>query len=647
MGKINKLPKNIWELIAAGEVVERPASVVKELIENSIDAGASSITVEIMSGGVRYIRITDNGCGIAREDVPLAFVSHATSKISKADDLDSICTLGFRGEALASIAAVSRTEILTKTKDENIGTRMEISGTQQGVIDDAGCPDGTTIIIRDLFFNTPARMKFLKSDKAEGMAVAGIVDKIAISHPEISFRFIKDGKQLLCTNGNGALKDAVYCVYGKEFSDSLIEVNYELNNISVKGFITKPFYSRGSGSMQLFFVNNRFIKSKTASAALNEAYKNSIMVGKYPAGVLFLQVIPELVDVNVHPAKTEVRFSNEKAIFDAVYYAAKNALSEDLSRPQASFKPKNNIDLLARSVPQVKQTEITEILSQIPQKREEIYKEDTKQNGKADDMYEKEANKTFSYILNSTEDAEYVKQSEEIDLSVKTAVSESTAQTNEAETAKEIIADAPDTNEKEKTTENKPKDKIDFKYLGEAFKTYIFAEYNGKLIIIDKHAAHERMIYNKLKKNNGENGSQMLLNPVSVLLSKEEYIAVTENIELLNNTGFEIGDFGNGSVIVRACPLNLEKEDITSLVSEIASYLVSNKKDILPEKLDWIYHSMACRQAVKAGNKSTDIELIEFTKQLLADESIRFCPHGRPVLVELTKYEIDKQFGRV
>ena len=642
MGKINKLPKNIWELIAAGEVVERPASVVKELIENSIDAGASSITVEIMSGGVRYIRITDNGCGIAREDVPLAFVSHATSKISKADDLDSICTLGFRGEALASIAAVSRTEILTKTKDENIGTRMEISGAQQGVIDDAGCPDGTTIIIRDLFFNTPARMKFLKSDKAEGMAIAGIVDKIAISHPEISFRFIKDGKQLLCTNGNGALKDAVYCIYGKEFSDSLIEVNYELNNISVKGFITKPFYSRGSGSMQLFFVNNRFIKSKTASAALNEAYKNSIMVGKYPAGVLFIELIPELVDVNVHPAKTEVRFSNEKAIFDAVYYAAKNALSDDLSRPQASFKPKNNINLLARSVPKVQQTEITEILSRIPEKREEIYKEDTKQDGTADNTYEKATNMDFSYILNSTEDAAYVKQSEEIDLSVKTAVSEVAAQTSDTKITNENIPFTPDINEKEKNNAE-----ISFKYLGEAFKTYIFAEYNGKLIIIDKHAAHERMIYNKLKKNNGENGSQMLLNPISVLLSKEEYIAVTENLGLLNNAGFEIDDFGNGAVIVRACPLNLEKEDITSLVSEVASYLMSNKKDILPEKLDWIYHSMACRQAIKAGNKSTDIELIEFTKLLLADENVRFCPHGRPVLVELTKYEIDKQFGRV
>ena len=425
MGKINKLPKNIWELIAAGEVVERPASVVKELIENSIDAGASSVTVEIMSGGIRYIRITDNGCGISREDVPLAFVSHATSKISEADDLDCISTLGFRGEALASIAAVSRVEIITKTREENLGTRLEISGGIQGVTDDAGCPDGTTIIIRDLFFNTPARMKFLKSDKSEGMAVAGIVDKIAISHPEISFRFIKDGKQLLCTNGSGALKDAVFSVYGKEFSDALIDVNYELNGVSVSGFITKPFYLRGSGSMQLFFVNNRFIKSKTACAALNEAYKNSIMTGKYPACVLFLGVIPELVDVNVHPAKTEVRFSNEKAIFDAVYYAAKNALSGDSSRKQASFRQKNNFDLLSRSVPHSEQTKITEILSRIPEIREEIFNKDA-ENSVCSDVennkkYEVSSDEPLSYVLGSTEDASYSKNDDEIDLSVKTA----------------------------------------------------------------------------------------------------------------------------------------------------------------------------------------------------------------------------------
>lgn len=635
MGKINKLPKNIWELIAAGEVVERPASVVKELLENSIDAGSTSITVEIMSGGIRYIRITDNGCGIAREDVPLAFVSHATSKISKADDLDAINTLGFRGEALASVAAVSKTEIITKTREENVGTRMEIQGGERVVLDDAGCPDGTTIIIRELFFNTPARMKFLKSDKSEGMAVAGIVDKIALSHPEISIRFIKDGKQVICTNGNGNLKDAVYAVYGKEFSESLIPVEYELNGIFVKGFVTKPFYSRGSGSMQLFFVNNRFIKSKTASAALNEAYKNSIMVGKYPACVLFLEVIPELVDVNVHPAKTEVRFSNEKAVFDAVYYSAKSAITADTSRPQVSFKPKKEIELLLKSTPDVKQTKIEEIINEILPEPKVHVKENIISASEKEDYFK-------TYELNSTLESKYTSESEEIDLSIKTALP---VEDNKSDVINKSVDANNQIDAQVITKENKEVN--NFKYLGEAFKTYIFAEYNGKLIIIDKHAAHERMLYNKLKKDNGSNGSQLLLQSVSVTLSKEEYVCVTENLDLLNEAGFDIDDFGNGSVIVRACPLNLEREDVTALVSEIASYLVNNKRDITPDKLDWVYHSMACRAAIKAGNKSTDYELIEFTKQLLADDSIRYCPHGRPVLVELTKYEIDKQFGRV
>lgn len=618
MGKINKLPKNIWELIAAGEVVERPASVVKELLENSIDAGADKITVEISNGGIRYIRITDNGCGIARDDVPLAFLSHATSKISRADDLDAINTLGFRGEALASVAAVSRTEMLTKTTDESVGTRIEIQGGEQTLLDDAGCPNGTTIIIRDLFYNTPARMKFLKSDKSEGMAVAGIVDKIALSHPEISIRFIKDGKETLCTNGGG-LKNAVYAVFGREFSDSLLPVSYELNGVTVEGFISKPFFSRGSGSMQMFYINDRFIKSKTASAAINEGYKNSIMVGRYPACVLFLKTAPELVDVNVHPAKTEVRFSNEKAIFDAVYYAVKSTLSNDNSRVQAQIKPKRSADILTSVLPEARQTEFSEI--------------------PAVDFAEPK--RTFDVVLppikeekvafNSTP-ADTYNAEDEIDLSVKTAVSDHVEVTPAEAPVKDVVS-----------TDGG----VSFKYLGEAFKTYIFAEYNGKLVIIDKHAAHERMLYNKLKKDNGSNGSQMLLRPVSVTLSKEEYTAVCGNLETLSNAGFEIENFGDGSVIVRACPLNLEKEDITEIITEIAGYLISNKKDILPEKLDWVYHSVACRAAIKGGNKSTDYELIEFTKQLLADETIRYCPHGRPVLVELTKREIDKQFGRV
>lgn len=635
MGKINKLPKNIWELIAAGEVVERPASVVKELLENSIDAGATDITVEIQNGGVRYIRITDNGCGIARDDVPLAFVSHATSKISSAQDLDAIMTLGFRGEALSSVAAVSKTEIITKTRDEEVGTRMEIFGGEQVSLDDAGCPNGTTIIIRELFYNTPARMKFLKSDKSEAMAVAGIVDKIALSHPAISIRFIKDGRQTLCTDGTGKLKNAIYSVYGDEFSDSMIPVSYELNGMKIKGFVSKPFYARGSGSMQLFFANNRYIKSKTASAALNEAYKNSIMVGKYPACVLFIEMIPELLDVNVHPAKTEVRFSNEKAIFELVYYAAKNAISNDASRPQAQLKSKPVSDILQPPIPETEQTDLYSLNSEATTDKPPVFS--------SSPVINTEENIPSRIQLNTPERVTYKKYNyeDELDLSVRTA---------------ELFNNPFDEDDDDETvySENPNKDikkgvdsEVSFKYLGEAFKTYIFAEYNGKLAVIDKHAAHERMLYNKLKKDNGSNGSQLMLKPCTVVLSKEEYVAVTENLEMIRSAGFEIDDFGDGSVIVRACPLNLENEDVTQLITEIAGYLTQNKRDILPEQLDWVYHSIACRAAIKAGNKQTDYELIEFTKQLLSDESVRYCPHGRPVLIELTKYELDKQFGRV
>ena len=635
MPKINRLPKSIYELIAAGEVVERPASVVKELVENSIDAGAKDITVEIQNGGIKYIRITDNGCGISREDVPLAFTSHATSKISREEDLFSIGTLGFRGEALASISAVSHTEMLTRTNDSNIGTRMTVSGGEFSKCEDAGCPVGTTIVIRDLFYNTPARMKFLKTDRSEGMAVAGIVDKIALSHPEISFRFIKDGKQLLCTSGNGELYSAIYSVFGKEFAETLIPASYDINGITVRGYISTPFNSRGSNSMQTFFVNDRFIKSRTACAALNEAYKNSVMVGRYPACVLFITTPPQAVDVNVHPAKTEVRFSNEKAIFDVIYYAAKNALNGDDSRPQASFK-RNELLEPAKSEP-VQERLIIDETSPVASSSDIGY----------NSFAEKHRN---AYIPNKPQQifydsgkTNYNKSNDDdtIDLSVRTAVPTQSVtppiSENKTEISEEFGVKIVDDNEKA----------VDIRYIGEAFKTYIFAEFDGKLIIIDKHAAHERMLFNKLKKENGKNGSQMLLSPISVTLSKEEYTAILENIDTVRESGFEIDDFGEGTVIVSACPLNLEKENIVSLITEIAGYLLKNQRDILPEKLDWIYHSIACRAAIKAGNDNSDYELMRFVKKLLTDKDVRYCPHGRPVIVEMTKYELDKQFGRI
>lgn len=656
MAKIHKLPREIAQLIAAGEVVERPSSVVKELLENAIDAGATEITLEIQNGGVRLIRVTDNGCGIAREDVPTAFLSHATSKVQAAEDLDSILTLGFRGEALASVAAVSRVELITKTASDFAGTRAVLEGGEMLSVEDAGCPNGTTLLIRDLFFNTPARMKFLKTDRAESSAVAAVADRIALSHPNVSLRFIKDGRQMLSTPGNGDLLSCIHAVYGRDFSETLISVAYTLNGISVRGFVSKPFCSRGSNSMQHFFVNDRYIKSRSGAAALNEAYKNSVMVGKYPACVLFLEVPPTAVDVNVHPAKTEVRFSNEKSVFDAIYYAVKNALSADHSRPAAklpqtqgtaSVRPEKSV--LRPSLPQMHQIEMQEI----PKPTVEKPKSFTEKRAVTPvaDVHETQRIEAYDALLRDTE--EIFETAQLPDLSVRTGTRPTVAaeippqQNLIPEEEVKIKSDPIPAPPAEAGTQTAPVKAPDFRLIGEAFKAFIFVECAGKLLIIDKHAAHERMLFDALKKENGSAGSQMLLSPVTVTLSKDEYAAVTEHMDVLTQAGVEAEDFGEGAVRVRACPLNLEKEDVTALVTEIAGYLLKNKREVLAEKLDWIYHSMACRAAIKAGNDTKDYELYAFTKRLLQNDDIRYCPHGRPVLIELSRYELDKQFGRV
>lgn len=652
MAKIQKLPREIAQLIAAGEVVERPASVVKELLENAVDAGASEVTLEIQNGGIRLIRVTDNGCGIARDDVPIAFLSHATSKIHSADDLDAIFTLGFRGEALASVAAVSRVELMTKTAEEFAGTRAVLEGGEVLSVEDAGCPNGTTLLIRDLFYNTPARMKFLKSDRAEGSAVALIADRIALSHPEISVRFIKDGKEQMCTPGNGDLHTCIHAVYGREFAETLLPVEYSLNGIAVHGFVSKPFCARGSNSMQHFFVNNRYIKSRSGAAALNEAYKNAVMVGKYPACVLFLEVQPSAVDVNVHPAKTEVRFSNEKAVFDAIYYAVKNTLSEDRSRPAAvlphtpahTSRPEKSV--LRKAEPTAVQIELEDIPTPPTQrsvKQNNFTTVTAPVHGENPTKHEIEA---FRHVLNDTKE---LYETEELpDLSVRTSAEPAKIETEEtAQTADTPMptSEAPALPIAEAVVQ--PKKAPAFRLIGEAFKAFIFVECAGKLLIIDKHAAHERMLFDALKKDNGKQGAQLLLSPVTVTLSKDEYAVLCENMQVLNEAGFDAEDFGEGAVRVRACPLNLEKEDITVLVTEIAGHLLKNRREVQSEKLDWIYHSLACRAAIKAGNDTKDYELYEFTKKLLSDDSVRYCPHGRPVLIELTRAELDRQFGRI
>lgn len=669
MPQINILPKHLAELIAAGEVVERPASIVKEIMENAIDAGADKITLEIQRGGITYIRITDNGCGIERADVRKAFISHATSKIANENDLNSILTLGFRGEALASIAAVSRVEMMTRAKGEEMGTRYCIEGGEEILIDDAGCPEGTTLIVRDIFYNTPARMKFLKKDVTEANAVAGVVDRIALSHPEVSIRFIRDGKDALFTTGDGKLESTIYNVLGKDFASTLIPAEYELEGIKVSGFISKPFNARPNRTMQFFFLNNRFIKTRTGLVALEEAYKNQIMAGKFPACVLNIQANAQSVDVNVHPAKTEVRFANEKLIFNAIYYCAKSALTEGDSRVQANIEQKSKQFVQKQYMPQPvsgKQIKIYE------QQLEKVSKDDFWQKTTADEFKAPVRQTPVAQVSQKQifrDESVFKVQKDEVDLipSVPTIKKEEKIEIKEEinlipETATEIIPEEtkPEVKLPEpvvvreeevvtfETVEEKEIPEVEpYRVIGEAFKTYILVEQGEKLLLIDKHAAHERMLFEKYRASQDSIETQMLLVPVTVTLSKEEYSAVLENLEVLLKAGYSIEDFGNGMVILNECPTAVADADLAGVVMELAGYLADNRKEIIPEKLDWIYHSTACRAAIKAGHKTTAFELNSFVEKLLNNPDIRYCPHGRPVLIELTKRDIEKNFGRI
>lgn len=636
MARINVLPKEIYQLIAAGEVVERPSSVVKEMIENSLDAGAKNITLEIKNGGSTYIRITDDGCGIERDDVRKVFISHATSKISKKDDLNSIATLGFRGEAMASISAVSKVELLTKAENEEIGTRYEIAGGEELEFDDAGCPNGTTIVVRDIFFNTPARMKFLKKDVTEGNQVAGIVDRMAISHPEISFRFIRDGKQVLITSGNGDLKSTVYSVLGKEMSDSLMSVDYSFNDMRITGFVSKPTASRKSRAGQYFYINNRIVKSKTAMAALEQAYKNTIMVGRFPACVLNIELNPAQVDVNVHPAKTEVRFANEKPIFDLVYYAVKTAIENDRTVKEVEFKENPIYRQEPKNVYQNNDNKSFQAKFDFFKKKDEPPSQQVIKTKPRENFWQVEAPKP-EYKITKDE-----KPKARVDINIEYE------EPDEISTAKS--KDAPKEQDIEKVVITDEKDNENFipnfKLIGEAFKTYLIVEIENELYFIDKHAAHERMNFERFKAQ-ATVETQMLLVPVVVNLTKDEFIAISENVELIKKCGFELEEFGESQIIVRAIPSLVDGDSVKDLMLEIAQKLLEHKTDILPDKIDWIYHSASCRGAVKAGDYTSRQEQEMFVKKLLSMPNIRFCPHGRPVFIKMSKYDIEKQFGRV
>jgi len=654
MPEINILPKEVYSLIAAGEVVERPLSIVKEMVENSIDAGAKHITVEIKNGGTTYIRITDDGCGVARADVKKVFISHATSKIAAADDLNSILTLGFRGEAMASISAVAKVEMLTRVQDAPLGTRYEMHGGQEIDFSEAGCPCGTTIVVRDIFFNVPARMKFLKKDVTEGNSVQGIVERMAISHPDISFRFIREGRQALVTSGNGDLKGAVYSVYGKELSDTLIPVDYTFEGMRVSGYVSRPHQSRKSRAMQFFFINSRLVKSATAMAALEQAYKNNIMVGRYPACILNIEIDAKLVDVNVHPAKIEVRFVNEKPVFNLIYYGVKTAIETKDSVKQASFgssydgRPYKNLETHSVKVDFLKKEEppkqmkfsskpidsfwqVAAPSKPIEHKRKESY-------GRAED-----------YVIlaeNSKNALERLDEAVNNDYSVTVKIDFS-----EEENRKKAADDDTITlTEAKPSVEIREDDSIapEFTVIGEAFNTYILVQTENKLYYIDKHAAHERMHFERLKQQAENNiGTQLLLAPVTVQLSAEEYSVITQNLPLLARCGIVAEDFGNMSVIVREIPAILEDADAADLIIETAGKLLEHKTDIEPDKMDWIFHSASCRAAVKGGDYTSPEERELFVKRLFSMPNIRYCPHGRPVMIEFSRYEIEKQFGRI
>lgn len=703
MGVINVLDKHIAELIAAGEVVERPSSVIKELVENSIDAGAKNVTVEIKNGGTTFMRVADDGCGIYRDDIKKAFLRHATSKVKTANDLDSIATLGFRGEALASISAVSRLQVITKNENEEIGSCYEIEGGDEISLEEAGCPTGTTFVIRDLFYNIPARSKFLKKDVAEGNAVSALMDKIVLSHPEVAFTFIRDGKQVLRTFGDGKLLSAIYSVFGKDFAKGLIPVDYTLDSVSVKGYISKPINARPNRNMQNFFINGRFVKTRTGMAALEEAYKGSIMVGKFPSAVLQLTVPYEIIDVNVHPAKIEVRFINERPVFDAIYHAVKTALQQGDERKQVHFKentafneikkvnPFNNAQAVfakAENTPAEKPIKPIERIEPVLKNSEpkpynpfdELDLKDEKpkpvsidnlkmsDSSNPFDIYSKQAikrnseleNKKAEFSKQKLEKAEQLilkatQQEESLpkqEITVDDLTAESTETPIETEVSKEEVKPLKEISEN-KTDNNDaltelPKEQTKLRFLGEAFNTYIIVEKNdNEVLIIDKHAAHERIIYEKLKADSGSANVQYLLTPITVTLDKIDYDAAVSNLDMFAKCSFDVEDFGNGTLLVRSAPQYLAATEIADCITEMSGYIASGKKDIYTEKMDWFYHNVSCRSAIKAGNKSTVQELMDIAWTLEKNPQIKYCPHGRPICIVMTKYEIEKQFGRL
>ncbi len=670
MAVINVLDKQTAELIAAGEVVERPSSVVKELVENSIDAGAKNIVVDIERGGIKKILVQDDGSGIDSEYVKTAFIRHATSKISHKDDLDHIASLGFRGEALASIASVSHLSLITKTDVQDFAIEIQLSGGEETSFEIKPFVTGSRFVIRDLFYNTPARMKFLKKDATEAGYIQDILTNLALSKPEIAFKFVKDGKEVFSTIGDGNLLNTIAALFTTEFAKTLVEVNYSDDKYKITGYVTQPFSSRQSRNMQYSFINSRFVKNKTIIAASENAYKGTVMVGKFPGYILNIFMPFDAVDVNVHPAKTEVRFANESEVFSAVYRAVKGAISTDINLKQFSFKAKTEQNLAENDV---KQTSFTDIKNDANITKTQYFNENhlsaekySNVNNENKPIYD---NLNISFATNGTcKTDSYVKkyivpQIEE-NYSSANDFLESTSTTPYTKSNfrdrhidipyEEIYASQSYNHEqtqvlnndiiKNENSFNAAQEK-DIIVIGEVFSTYILCQIEDELIVIDKHAAHERILYEKLKKN-VKTGKQMLLVPATVKLSAEEKNAIIENSQLLSNQGFEVEDFGGNGVIVRAIPMYITSEDPQSLITEIAFNLANGNKTDMSEKIDWIFHSVACRSAIKAGDKAEITRLTQLVMDIRNEKIPLYCPHGRPVIISISKKELEKQFGR-
>ena len=668
MAEINVLSKDISELIAAGEVIERPASVIKELLENAIDAGSKHITVEIKNGGTTYMRITDDGCGIAPDQVATAFLRHATSKITTKDDLENILTLGFRGEALASFSAVSRAEVLTKRRGDDDGTNYIIEGGHEVLNEQTGCPDGTTIIIRDIFYNVPVRRKFMKRDSAEANAVISIMQKIVLSHPEIAFKLIKDNKLEFSSAGDGELYSAVYAVYGRDFAHDMIPVDYKENNITVKGFTVKPLYSKSNRSFQNFFINGRYVKSVTCCVSLEEAYKNLIMTGKFPACVLMLEAPPVTVDVNVHPAKAEVRFSDEKIIFNSVYFAVKNALMESGLIYEFQVKNENakRLDYKEPFVPEKfqqvklepeKKALADEVISQQKNEAAEVLvvSAENQENRNYDESLTKPEVKEgkTDVVFSSSKDTYGASERIVFDKSQPQASEICEQQEADEKISGFSYISSAQLKRTEPQIDQSPKEqkesdeKEEIKVQGEMFGNYIVAQSGEKMIIIDKHAAHERIIFERLKRSNTSSDSQLLINSCSILLSGTEFEALNSNNQILENMGFSLDFSAKPYVKLNAVPILLEKLNMDEVIPEIAENLIMNKMSPQTHMLDDILHDLACKAAVKANDKNTAKELQKLAEDVFYDENIRHCPHGRPVMFVLTKREIEKNFKRI